>query len=98
MWRTFVRDVFREERVPVRFLWWLAADGLRQWYSALRTGLAEPLGGIANSERALARLAAPVYMNHYKMLREKYPQLPEPNVSTAAELMAGLMRLQINRG
>src|SRR5262245_61015931 len=96
--RIWVRNLFRHEKLPVRLLWWLAADGMRQWYNALRKGLAGELGGIRAAERTLSRIAAPVFFRHYEMLRKKYPQLPDPAQQPDAPvaLLAGLMRLAIN--
>ncbi len=77
MINSLMRRVFREERVPVRLLWWLAADAMGTWYRLVRTGLAPHLGGPAQAESVLARLAAPVFRRHYRALARRHPGLPD---------------------
>jgi hypothetical protein len=92
------RWVLKNEVMPTRLLWWMAADAMGQWYRMLRGGLAEALGGKPACERVLARLAAPVYQRHYDALAARHPALPgrDRDPAVVGLLLGSLTRLAFN--
>lgn len=52
--RTLVREAYRRERIPDRVRWWLAAQGMRDWYRVLARGLIPHLPDARSILSALA--------------------------------------------
>ena len=34
----FTREAYRREKIPARLRWWLAAEGMRDWYRLVARG------------------------------------------------------------
>src|SRR4051812_4560432 len=93
-----VRHVFRHEKIPARVRWWFVAQGMCEWYDAMRTGLAPELGGIDRASNVIARLAARVFRRRYAIVREAHASLPRPDTDprAVALLTGGLYRVASN--
>jgi len=72
---SLVRDAYQRERIPAPARWILAADGMASWYAMLRRGLAEPLGGRAAAEEAIAAAAGAAYERRFGLLRAAHDGL-----------------------
>ncbi len=73
-----LRRVMGTERLPSSALWYLASDGLAQWYSWLGRGVAEALNDKEEARRLVARAATQAFERRYTHLRETFPHLPDP--------------------
>jgi hypothetical protein len=71
-----VREVFRREMIPTRVLWWFSAEGMGDWFSALRDELAPHLGGTERSAELLAKVARPMFERRHAVLRASFPDIP----------------------
>src|SRR4051812_3222765 len=93
-----VRHVFRNEQIPVRVRWWFVAQGMCEWFDAMRTGLASELGGRENAARAIARLSVRIFERRYEILRAQHATLPAlaDDPRAMALLMGGLYRVASN--
>lgn len=91
-----LRQVYRHELLPARVLHMLAAAGMRDWFSTLRSQLRPHLG--QRTQARLAELAAELFARRYDVLRTSLPELPPRSPDgipppELALLMAGLYRL-----
>jgi len=81
---TTVRRVFREEKIPVRFLWWFAAEGMADWYELVADELAPHVEGRPRARALLAELTTPMLRRRYDLLRAAQPELPDPALNRRA--------------
>lgn len=86
-----LRTVFARELIPARGRWWMAAAGMRDWYSVLGARLRPHLG--EESRPLLARLSVRMFDRRYQVLRAAHPRLPDDPRSRAL-LMAALYRIR----
>jgi hypothetical protein len=67
------REVYRRELLPERMLWWLAADGMRDWFRVLAKRLAPQLSTAgtppSDSRVLLSALAARTFARRWDALR-----------------------------
>lgn len=71
------REAYRREIIPERLLWWLAGDGMRDWYRVVAKHLAPHLAesgtprlaSIVETRALLARLAARMFERRWDALR-----------------------------
>lgn len=61
-----VREAYRREVLPARVLWWLAAEGMRDWFRVLARELAPRL---PDSKATLSRLGARMFRRRWDVLR-----------------------------
>lgn len=99
-----VREVYRRELLPERVLWWLAAEGMRDWYRVLAKRLAPHLSGDATNKDAkgdpaaaralLAKLSRRMFERRWDALARSHTALPSPAASPRALglLMGALYR------
>lgn len=85
------QDLFKRERIPVRFRWWFVAEGMIEWYALLRRELARHLGGPDGAARALSDVSRPMFLRRHTLLREKHPHLPPPDATRATGLLMGAL-------
>jgi hypothetical protein len=89
-----MREVLRREAIPARPRWWLAAGGMRDWFSFLASRLDAHLGGRAKA--ALAHAAARMFERRYDALAASGVRLP-PRLEDGralAEVFGGLYRAE----
>ena len=87
-----VREVFRREAIPMRMLWWFAAEGMLEWFALLRDELAPHLGGRADAEATLSAIARSMLQRRYGLLRATFPHLPsEADEPRAVGLLMGAL-------
>jgi hypothetical protein len=69
-WQTaLLRETYRRELFPPRVLWWMAAEGMRDFARTVARGLATPLGGDEARARSLfAELSARMFERRYAAL------------------------------
>lgn len=93
-----VRELFRQERIPVRLRWWFVAEGMCDWYRVLHTHLAPHLGGEPAAARALSEIAAPMLTRRYALLASTFSDLPaaEANPTIVGAVMGALHRIASN--
>jgi hypothetical protein len=91
------REVFARELLPARARWWLAAAGMRDWYSVLARSLRPHLGDKARP--IIARLTAAMLARRYQVLRAEHPRLPDERRDPRAPalLWSALYRLATAR-
>jgi hypothetical protein len=63
-----MREAYRRERIPSRVRWWLAAEGMREWYRVLARGLEPHLGDRAKP--ILSEIGAEMFARRWSVLRE----------------------------
>jgi hypothetical protein len=88
------REVYRRELLPARARWWLAAEGMCDWYRVLGSRLRPH---VADSRTLLAELSVRMFERRYAALREAHPsaRLPSPDgrPRLIAQVMRGLYRV-----
>jgi hypothetical protein len=70
-----VRDVFRSERIPMRLLWWFAAEGTCDWYGLLADELAPHLGGRDAARARVAELLVPLWERRFTLAAARFPSV-----------------------
>jgi hypothetical protein len=88
-----IREVYRREMIPARVRWWLAAEGMRDWYRVVARGLEPSLG--AEAKPVLSRVGARMFARRWDVMTEKWPHLREGD-RTQALVMSALYRTQRN--
>jgi hypothetical protein len=61
------REVYRHELLPQRVLWWMAAEGMRDWYRVLAKRLAPHLGG-RDAKELLSKLSVRMFERRGEVL------------------------------
>lgn len=62
-----LREAYRREKIPARVRWWLAAEGMRDWYRLVGRGIGDaPL---------VARVGARMFERRWAALSAKHPHL-----------------------
>lgn len=86
------REIYRRELLPARARWWLAAQGMCDWFRVVASKLRPHL---PDSRAVLSTLGARMFERRYRALREAHPSYPAPERDSRATalLMAGLYRL-----
>jgi hypothetical protein len=88
------REVYKRELLPARARWWLAAEGMCDWYRVLGSRLRPH---VADSRTLLARLSVRMFARRYDALREAHPnaRLPSPDdrPHVGLQVMRGLYRV-----
>jgi hypothetical protein len=86
------REVYRRELLPARARWWLAAEGMRDWYRVLGSRLRPH---VEDSRGLLARLSVRMFERRYDALREAHPsaRLPSPSPRVVLDTMSALYRV-----
>lgn len=80
------REVYRRELLPERLLWWLAAEGMRDWYRVLAKRLTPHLGtDAARARTLLSELSVRMFERRAEVLGVSGRSLPL--------LMGGLYRI-----
>ena len=62
-----VREIYRREMLPTRALWWLASEGMRDWYRVLAKHLAPHLES-GDSRELLAKLSRRMFERRWDAL------------------------------
>jgi hypothetical protein len=95
-----VRQLYRRELFPTRVLWWLAAEGMRDFFRQSEKFLAAPLAeaGATAPRALLATLGARMFARRWPRLRElptgrRLGRLPDGE-RTMALTMAALYRIE----
>lgn len=88
------REVFARELIPARGRWWMAAAGMRDWYTVVGARLRPHLGD--DSRAILSRLSVRMFERRYAAVREARPGLPD-DARAPALLMSALYRLPVER-
>lgn len=85
---TAARQLFRREMFPPRVLWWLAAEGMRDWFALLAREL--PPG-----KPAMRAIGARMFRRRYDVLAATHARLPRrgEDPRAVALLMGGLYRV-----
>jgi len=89
-----LRQAYRRELIPARARWWLAAQGMRDWYRIIGRELRPHLGDDARA--VVIELAAHTFERRYAHLCEQRPELPDKrdHPRALALVMAALYRLE----
>jgi len=88
-----VREAYKRERIPARVRWWLAAEGMRDWYRVVARGLEPALG--ENARTILSRLGARMFERRWSVLQGSVPHLADVNDARAMPLvMSALYRIR----
>ena len=82
-----LREAYRHEMIPARVRWWLAAEGMRDWYRVVARGLEPSLG--AEAKPVLSRIGARMFSRRWDVMMEKWPHLRRGN---CAHVMSALYR------
>ena len=59
--------------IPSRVRWWLAAEGMRDWYRVVARGLEPSLG--TEAKPVLSRIGARMFARRWDVMTEKWPHL-----------------------
>jgi hypothetical protein len=88
------REVYRRELLPARVRWWLAAEGMRDWYRVLGSRLRPH---VDDSRALLAAISVRMFERRYVALREAHPEArlpsPEDRHGVVVEVMRALYRI-----
>ena len=88
-----LRQAYKREAIPARVRWWLAAEGMRDWYRVVARGLEPALGGDAKA--VLSRGGARMFERRWSVLQGAWPHLREAHDARAAAIvMSGLYRMR----
>jgi len=88
-----LREAYRRELIPARVRWWLAAEGMRDWYRVVARGLEPSLG--AQAKPVLSRVGARMFERRWDVMKEKWPHLRSGD-RTQALVMSALYRSERN--
>ena len=65
-----MREVYRREKIPARMRWWLAAEGMREWYRVLARGL-EP--HLPEAKSVLAEIGKETFERRWSVIGSRFP-------------------------
>jgi len=85
------REVYRRELLPSRVRWWLAAEGMCDWYRVLSRELRPHVGD--GSRALLSKLSVRMFERRYEVLRTQFAHLPDDREAMAL-VMSALYRVQ----
>jgi hypothetical protein len=88
-----LREAYRREMIPARVRWWLAAEGMRDWYRVVARGLEPSLG--AEAKPVLSRVGARMFERRWHVMTETWPHLRRGDRAKAL-VMSALYRTQRN--
>ncbi len=87
-----MREAYRRELLPARLRWYLAADGMADWYRSVARGLGPALGD--DAKPTLSALGSQMLARRWLVLRERHPHLAMASERDGALVMSGLYRVR----
>ena len=85
-----VREAYRREKIPARARWWLAAEGMRDWYRVVARGLEPALG--KDAKPVLSRVGKRMFDRRWDVLGQAFPHLRDGGERAPALVMSALYR------